>query len=166
MSKKSEKKQKDKGIKVISSPLNFQHRVHVGADRVDIQELQALFETAGKTGNTQLQTPPAAPEVSKQGLSNNNVGGSNTPLVFTPPPPCPNGDISGEGKVGNHVPLDRSHTFCMMYITCKNDANIILNCLVPQKKSFFGQHFPYILLHSMTADSKTGESGQLCKCVQ
>lgn len=98
MSKKTEKKHKDKGIKIISSPLNFQHRVHVGADGVNIEELQALFDTSGKTVNKPIETVNA-PEVSQQEPSKSRIPGANTLKNVTPPPPCQSRDVSSEGGV-------------------------------------------------------------------
>ena len=112
MSKKTEKekKGKDKGIKVISSPLNFQHRMHVGVDSVNIQDLQALFENAGKTGHV-LNVPdqsniPVVPETNGKPTHKHVPGQGNTMKGFTPPPPCQSRNISGEEGVSNFSPLE------------------------------------------------------------
>ena len=110
MSKKTEKekKGKDKGIKVISSPLNFQHRMHVGVDSVNIQDLQALFENAGKTGHV-LKVPdqpsiPVVPETNGKPTHKHVPGQGNLMKGFTPPPPCQSRNISGEEGVSNFSP--------------------------------------------------------------
>lgn len=97
MSKKSEKRSKDRGIKVISQPMNFQHRFHVGIDSVNLEELQALFESASQPGNP--PSPVTGDRCAEKEASTEDESRGNTMRNVTPPPPCQSRDISGEGGV-------------------------------------------------------------------
>lgn len=105
MSKKSEKRSKDRGIKVISQPMNFQHRFHVGIDSVNLEELRALFESASTPGDPSSPVSGDSCAEKETEASTEDESRGNTMRNVTPPPPCQSRDISGEGGVSTNQKL-------------------------------------------------------------
>lgn len=113
MSKKTEKKSKE--ILNISSPSNFEHRLHVGADSVDIEQLQALFGSTFTTGSPQNSPRKGdRKKESENGPVENGFSSEHTLQNRSPPPPCPNRDISD--KQVRSIPFAYRSIIIILYV--------------------------------------------------